>query len=59
MISKSDIRIDVYTNSGSIIKMTMTHIPTGYNVYGEGISRFKLEALLYKKIKELIYDQSN
>lgn len=49
-----DIRIDTYTDSSPIVRMTLTHLPTSTFVNGYGKSHFRLKQSLMQLLQEKI-----
>lgn len=50
-IDERDLRLDTFTNSSPIVRMKMTHLPTGHTAKATGISHHKLKELLMDKIE--------
>jgi len=46
-----DVKTETFTNSTSIVAITLTHMPTGLTVSGSGKSQFRLKNSLMDKLE--------
>jgi protein subunit release factor A len=53
-MNEKDLRIDTFTNSSPLVRMRITHVPTGISVLGEGDSKSGLRRKLMKELTEKV-----
>jgi len=58
IINPKDVRVDTYLNSGPLIKMAITHTPTGIRVSGEGSSSEFLKRKLMAQLGSHVFEHT-
>jgi protein subunit release factor A len=53
-MNEKDLRIDTFTSSSPLVRMRITHVPTGLSVLGEGDSKSGLRRKLMKELAEKV-----
>jgi len=54
VLDMRDVVVETRTNSSSLVKMKLTHTPTGATVNGSSVGQYKLKERLIKELEDKV-----